>query len=67
MQKRLGSALAGAVATATIPAGFGVIDWKVLAGAAAAGAVGGFFGIDVAGVIKKRLPSNRRTRAKPIM
>lgn len=54
MRKRqIGSAIGGAAATAAIPASLGFMNPKVLAGAAVLGAVGGFFGVDVAGKIRK--------------
>lgn len=48
MKRRLASAAGGAIATAAIPAGMGVLNPKVLAGCAALGAVGGLCGINVA-------------------
>lgn len=54
MKKQISQAVGGAVATATIPASFGVVDWRILAGAAALGALGGLFGFDVAKNIKGR-------------
>lgn len=53
MKKRIGSAVGGAVATAAIPATNGILDWRILAGAAAMGAVGGFFGVNVAQRVKR--------------
>lgn len=50
-----GSILAGATATAAIPAGAGLTDWRILAGAAALGAVGGAVGVNVADIVKKRM------------
>lgn len=63
MQKRLGSALAGAVATAALPASAGMYDWRVLCGAAVAGAIGGWFGVDVAGRVKRAMP--RKAKETP--
>jgi hypothetical protein len=49
MKKRIASTLGGAVATGSLPMSVGCMDWRVIAGAAAVGAVGGLFGVNVAG------------------
>jgi len=54
VKKKLAAAVTGAVSTAAAPASMGVIDWRVLAGAAVLGAVGGFFGFDIAGAVKRK-------------
>lgn len=54
-ESRTAHAITGAVSTAAIPATMGVFDWRILAGTAAAGAVAGFFGVDLAGVVKKKM------------
>jgi hypothetical protein len=53
IKKRAASALGGAVATAAVPLGYGIVNPKVLAGAAALGAVGGLCGVNVAGMVKR--------------
>jgi len=62
VKKRIASALGGAVATAALPVGIGMYDWRVLAGAAALGAVGGFFGVNVASKVKQYLPKKQPRR-----
>jgi len=59
MKRRIGSALGGAIATAAIPAGMGVLNPKVLAGAAVLGAVGGLFGVNVAQRVRRMLPQKK--------
>lgn len=51
-KKRAAFAVSTAAATAAIPLSMGVLDWKILAGAAAAGLVGGALGVNVPAVIK---------------
>lgn len=58
-QTKAASAVSGAVGMAAIPAGMGMYDWRVLAGAAAAGAVAGWFGVDLAKNIKAKLPKGK--------
>jgi hypothetical protein len=53
LKKRLASALGGAVATAAIPFSYGVVDYRVLAGSAALGAIGGLCGVNVAGMARR--------------
>lgn len=53
MKKQIGSFIGGAVATAAIPATYGIVDWKILAGAAALGGIGALCGISVPSAIKK--------------
>jgi len=55
MKKKLGQAVGGAAATAAIPVSFGGWDWRILAGFAGVGAVGGFFGVNVSQKIKAYL------------
>ncbi|HBA72199.1 MAG TPA: hypothetical protein DCZ63_08445 [Geobacter sp.] len=57
---KVASAASGAAGMAAIPVGMGVYDWRVLAGAAAAGAVAGWFGVDLAKHIKTKLPAKTR-------
>lgn len=45
----------GAIGTAAIPATMGILDWRVLAGAAAVGGLGGLFGVDVAKLAKQKM------------
>lgn len=45
----------GAIGTAAIPATMGVMDWRVLAAAAAVGGLGGLFGVDVAKMAKQKM------------
>jgi len=52
--------LTGAVSTAAIPASFGIVDWRILAGAAGAGAIAGLFGIPLANKIKSKLPVRKK-------
>lgn len=59
MKRRLASAAGGAIATAAIPAGMGVLSPKVLAWCAVAGGVGGLFGVNVAQRIKRALPQKK--------
>jgi len=59
MKKQIGQAVGGAVATASIPASFGVFDWRILAGAAGVGAIAGFFGIPLAKIVKDKLPKRK--------
>jgi len=59
VKKKVGSALGGAIATAGIPASFGVMDWRLLAGMAALGAIGGFCGVNVAARIRRVLPQKK--------
>jgi uncharacterized membrane protein YfcA len=51
-KKRAAFAVSTAAATAAIPLSMGVLDWKILAGAAAAGLIGGALGVNVPAVIK---------------
>jgi hypothetical protein len=53
VKRRVSATIGGAAATAAIPLGYGVANWKLLAGAAAIGAVGGFFGINIPAVVKR--------------
>jgi hypothetical protein len=53
VKKRAASALGGGVATAAIVAGYGIMNWKALAGCAALGAVGGFCGVNVPGLLRR--------------
>lgn len=46
--------LTGAVSTAAIPAGMGVMDWRILAGAAALGGIGALAGVNVADRLKRK-------------
>jgi len=46
------SALSGAAAMAAIPPSLGCLDWRIIAGSAAAGAVAGWFGVDLAKKVK---------------
>jgi hypothetical protein len=59
IKKRLASALGGAVATGVIPVGYGCWDYRVIAGCAVAGGVGGFFRVNVAARIKRMLPKKK--------
>jgi len=45
----------GAIGTAAIPASMGMLDWKILAAAAAVGGLGGLFGVDVARLAKAKM------------
>lgn len=54
MKRRIASTLGGAVATAALPPSVGILDWRVIAGAAAVGAVGGLFGVNVAGWARRQ-------------
>ena len=54
MKRRIASTLGGAVATGSLPLSLGVLDWRVIAGAAAVGAVGGLFGVSVAGWARRQ-------------
>lgn len=56
IKKRVTGLIAGAAATAAIPAGFGLLNWKVLAASAAIGGLGGFFGLDVARILRQKIP-----------
>jgi hypothetical protein len=53
MKRSVSAFLGGAVATAVIPLGYGVVDWRVLTGAAVIGGVGGVFGLNVPAMAKK--------------
>jgi len=53
MKRRIASTLAR-VATGSLPPSLGCMDWRVIAGAAAVGAVGGLFGINVAGWARRQ-------------
>jgi len=59
MKRRIGSAAGGAIATAAIPAGMGVWDLKVLAGAAAIGAIGGLCGVNVAQRVQRAMAQRK--------
>lgn len=61
MKARIAKVAGGAVATAMIPPSFGVMDWRIIAGAAGAGAVAGFFGIDLAKFAKAKM-ADRKAR-----
>lgn len=53
MKKQVGSFLTGAVATAALPPSVGLYDWRIIAGAAAAGGVAGLFGINLSQRVKR--------------
>lgn len=56
---RMSHAAGGSVATAAIPLGAGCYDWRIVAGAAVAGAVGGLLGVNVAAMAKKMLAKRK--------
>jgi nitrate/nitrite transporter NarK len=59
VKRRVSATIGGAAATAAIPLGYGVVNWKLLAGAAALGAVGGFFGVNIPAAVKRYLPKKK--------
>lgn len=54
MKKEIGSFLTGAVATASLPPSIGVLDWRIIAGAAVIGGIGSLCGVNVAATIKRK-------------
>lgn len=63
MRKKAGLALGGAVATGSLPPSVGCMDWRVIAGAAAVGAVGGLFGVNVAGWARRAYAARKQPPA----
>lgn len=63
MKAKLTKAAAGAMATAAIPPSIGLYDWRVILGSAAAGAVAGYFGIDLARIAKQKMADRKTRRA----
>ena len=49
------SAVSGATGMAVIPPAMGIYDWRIIAGAAAAGAVAGWFGVDLGKTLKAKM------------
>jgi len=52
LKTKVASSISGATGMAAIPVGMGMMDWRVIAGSAAAGAVAGWFGVDLAKKVK---------------
>jgi uncharacterized membrane protein YfcA len=59
MKRRIAAIIGGAAATAGIPFGMGWYNWRILLGAAVAGAIGGLFGINVAKRVREYLPKRK--------
>jgi len=53
-KKKSASALTGAVSTGLLPGTIGIYDYRVLAGCAIAGGIAGWFGVDLAGMVKRK-------------
>lgn len=53
MKKHLIRFVTGATATAVLPPSVGIYDWKIIAGAAAAGGVCGLCGINLSQRVKR--------------
>lgn len=59
MKRKIGSFLTGAVATGALPPSVGLYDWRIIAGAAAAGGVAGLFGINLAARVKRYMAARK--------
>jgi uncharacterized membrane protein YfcA len=60
MKKHIVRFVTGAASAAVIPPSVGIMDWRIIAGAAAAGGVCGLFGVNLAQRVK-----NAATRKAP--